>query len=101
MANQPVMTVPPLALDLDTRLEAIDQRALNRYRLECVRTQLQRLDYAGAVLSDPMNIHYATGSRNMPIWTMHAPGRYAFVATEGPVILYEFAACQKLGRSSE
>ena len=39
-------------------------------------------DYAGALLSDPMNIRYATGARNMAVWTMHGPGRYAFVATE-------------------
>ena len=93
--------VAPLAFDIDQRLAAIDQRALRRYRLEGVRAQLRRLDYAGAVLCDPMNIDYATGTRNMPIWTMHAPGRYAFVAAEGPVVLFEFETCQHLTHGIE
>jgi len=88
------VTVPPLAFDVDARLQAIDHASLNRYRLSRLRGELERLDYMGAVLSDPMNIHYATASRNMPIWTMHAPGRYAFVATDGPVVLFEFSACR-------
>src|SRR6266851_5502337 len=84
----------PLGLDVPQRIAAIDERALHEYRLERVRAELRRLDYAGVLLADPMNIRYATGTRNMAVWTMHAPGRYAFVATDGPVVLFEFAACQ-------
>jgi Xaa-Pro aminopeptidase len=51
---------------------------------------MQKHDVAGVLLSDPMNIRYATDARNMAIWTMHGPGRYLFVATDGPVILFEF-----------
>jgi Xaa-Pro aminopeptidase len=32
----------------------------------------------------------------MNIWTMHAPGRYAFVPVEGPVVLFEFGASRHL-----
>jgi Xaa-Pro aminopeptidase len=46
-----------------------------------------------------MNIDYATAARNMPVWTLHAPGRYAFVATDGPIILFEYRACEHLWRS--
>src|SRR5262249_2820983 len=65
--------------------------AMCAWRLSRLRGELQRLDVAGALLSDPLNIRYATGTRNMAVWTMHAPGRYAFVATEGPVMLFEFS----------
>jgi Xaa-Pro aminopeptidase len=82
----------PIDAGILTRMEKIDQTALFRYRLERLRAEMRKRDYAGAVLSDPMNLRYATGTRNMAVWTTHAPGRYAFVATEGPVILFEFTA---------
>lgn len=94
-------TVRPLAFNLPARLAAIDQRALRRYRLGRVREQLQRFDYAGALLCDPMNIRYATGTRNMQIWTMHAPGRYAFVAADGPVVMFEFSASRHVSSGFE
>jgi Xaa-Pro aminopeptidase len=88
----PIVAPAPLAFDVEQRIAAIDRQALDAYRLERVRAELRRLDYAGALLSDPMNVRYATGTRNMAVWTMHAPGRYAFIATEGPVVLFEFAS---------
>jgi Xaa-Pro aminopeptidase len=93
--------VVPLGFDLPARLAEIDQPTLRAYRLQRVRAELARRDYAGALLADPMNIRYATGARNMAVWTMHAPGRYAFVATDGPVILFEFPASQHLSARIE
>ena len=92
--------VAPLGLDIVARLAAIDQDRLTRGRLERLRAELRRRDYAGALLSDPMNIRYATGTRNMAVWTLHAPGRYAFVATEGPVVLFEFNATRHVSRGT-
>ena len=57
-----------------------------------------RLDYGAALLSDPINIRYTTGARNMAVWTMHAPGRYAFVPVDGPVVLFEFATSKHVSR---
>jgi Xaa-Pro dipeptidase len=59
-------------------------------RLARTRQLLQRLDYAGIVLADPLNLRYATDSTNMQVWCTHNPVRYAFVATEGPVIVFDF-----------
>ena len=53
------------------RAQEIDQTTLFRYRLERLRAELRKRDYAGAVLFDPMNLRYATGTRNMAVWTMH------------------------------
>ena len=64
---------------------------MRRDRLARFRAELGRHDYGAALLSDPINIRYATGARNMAVWTMHAPGRYAFVPVDGPVVLFEFA----------
>jgi Xaa-Pro aminopeptidase len=90
----------PLGLDIKARIADIDARALERYRLARLRAELAKADVAGALLADPMNIRYATGTRNMPVWTMHAPGRYIFVATEGPVVLFEFGATKHVSAGS-
>jgi Xaa-Pro aminopeptidase len=94
---------PPgkLMIDLPQRLAAIDQRKLRAYRLERLRAELKKRDYAGCLLADPINIRYATGSRNMMLWTMHAPSRWAFVPTEGPVVLYEFASSKHVNEGLE
>ena len=60
-----------------------DMARMRNYRMARVQAELRRRDYAGAVLYDPINIRYATGSRNMAVWTMHNPARYAFVPAEG------------------
>jgi Xaa-Pro aminopeptidase len=82
----------PLAFDVAGRIAAVDQDRLRGWRLARLRAELAKRDLAGALLADPMNIRYATGTRNMAVWTMHAPGRYVFVATEGPVVLFEFGS---------
>ncbi len=84
--------VAPLAFDVAARLAEIDQKRLRAYRLARLRAELARRDYMGCLLAEPINIRYATGSRNMQIWTLHAPGRWAFVPTQGPITLYEFTS---------
>ena len=37
----------------------------------------------------------------MQVWGLHNPARYAFVATEGPVVLFEFPDCAHLGEGVE
>ena len=91
----------PLGFDLGARNGEIDQVALRAWRLERLRAELRKHDYAGALLADPINIRYATGTRNMAVWTLHAPGRYAFIATQGPVVLFEFASTQHLSDGIE
>jgi Xaa-Pro aminopeptidase len=88
----------PLGLDLEPRIAEIDERRMRQDRLARLRAELAKRDYAGALLSDPMNLRYATGARNMAVWTMHAPGRYVFVATDGPVVLFEFGTTFHVSR---
>jgi len=92
--------VAPIDGAVMARMAEIDQDRLIRYRLERLRAELRKRDYAGAVISDPMNLRYATGTRNMAVWTTHAPGRYAFIATEGPVILFEFTSSKHVSAGS-
>jgi Xaa-Pro aminopeptidase len=71
---------------------AIDRKALRRYRLERIRQQLREHDYAGILLADPINIRYATDTNNLGLWVMHSPSRYVFIATDGPMVLFEFSS---------
>jgi Xaa-Pro dipeptidase len=67
-----------------------DIEALRAYRLARVRAQLAQREYAAILVADPINVRYATDSANMQVWCLHNPVRYAFVATEGPVIVFDF-----------
>jgi Xaa-Pro aminopeptidase len=93
--------VAPLAIDLAARHAAIDQVTLRADRLGKLRASLVRHGYGAALLSDPLNIRYATGSRNMAVWTLHAPGRYAFVPVQGPVIMFEYGTSRHLSEGLE
>ena len=77
-------------------LELPDLQALRAYRLARLRAQLAARDYAGIVVGDPANIRYATDAANMQVWCLHNPARYAFIATTGPVILFDFHGCAHL-----
>jgi len=49
------------------------------------------------ILSDAVNIRYATGTRNMQVFTSrNAPSRYCFLPAEGDVIMFEFTGAEHL-----
>jgi Xaa-Pro aminopeptidase len=79
----------------------IDRVALRAYRLGRVREQLRARDYAGILLYDPLNIRYATDTSNMQVWTMHNKVRYAWVPTEGPIVLFDFHGCDHIHEGNE
>ncbi len=63
---------------------------MRRYRLGRLRAGLRARGLAGALLFDPLNLRYATDQTNVQVWCGHNAVRYAFVATEGPVVLFDF-----------
>ncbi|RDD61797.1 dimethylsulfonioproprionate lyase DddP [Ferruginivarius sediminum] len=73
-----------------------DMAKLRAYRLGRIREQLCARDYAGLLLFDPLNIRYATDTSNMQIWVTHNAARACFIATDGPVILFDFHNCNHL-----
>ncbi|MBX3568562.1 MAG: aminopeptidase P family protein [Rhizobiaceae bacterium] len=81
-------------------IPAPDLPAMRKYRLERIRAELRRRDLAGALLYDPINIRYATDSTNMQLWVAHNPTRYCFVATDGPVVLFDYFSCEHLSDHS-
>lgn len=77
-----------------------DLPTMRRYRLVRIRAELARRGYAGALLYDPINIRYATDSTNMQLWVAHNPTRHCFVATDGPVVLFDYFSCEHLSDHS-
>jgi len=82
-------------------LPPVDVPALRRERLARLRTVLAEADVAAAVFYDPINIRYATDVSNMQVWCLHNPTRYAYVATDGPVIQFDFHTCEILSEGVE
>jgi Xaa-Pro aminopeptidase len=80
---------------------SIDIPRLRRYRLQRVRAEMATLEIAACILSDPVNIRYATDLRNMQIFTArNAPSRYLLL-TQSQAILYEFTGCMHLADGNE
>ncbi|MEQ9191220.1 MAG: Xaa-Pro peptidase family protein [Alphaproteobacteria bacterium] len=69
----------------------VDMRKLRAYRLARTQEMIRAHDLGAVILYDPLNIRYATGSRQMAVWTLHNACRWAFVPAEGLPIIYEFA----------
>ncbi len=78
-----------------------DEIAIRAWRLDRIRALMDKADVAGLLLLDPVNIRYATGSRNMQVWTMHNPCRYAFVAANGPLIMFDLGSSSHLASGLE
>ena len=71
---------------------------MRMYRLNRVRAQLLQSDIGVCILFDPINIRYATDTRNMSIFTMHTLARYVFILVSGPVILFDYPKSEHLSK---
>lgn len=79
----------------------IDLRAVRLYRLSRVRAEMQKRAIDALVISDPVNIRYASGTRNMQIFcARNAPSRYLLVTAQR-TILFEFTGCEHLAAGYE
>ncbi len=81
--------------------DGIDLAEVRRYRQRRVRDEMTSRDIAVLVISDPVNIRYATGARNMQVFTSrNTPSRY-LVLTVDRSILFEFTGCEHLADDLE
>lgn len=62
---------------------------LDRARLARVQAGLAEADCGGALLFDPINIRYATGTSRSSLWNFHGATRYAFVPAEGGATIFD------------
>lgn len=88
-------------LDRAPRDTDIDLKAVRAYRLGRLRHQMAAQGMNAVVLCDPVNIRYATGTRNMQIWGgRNGPARYLLL-TQDRSILFEFSGCAHLADGFE
>lgn len=88
-------------LDRAPESEGIDLQQVRTYRQARVREQMARHGVDAVILSDPVNIRYATGTRNMQVFSQrNAPSRYLLL-TPGRSILFEFTGCLHLADGYE
>jgi Xaa-Pro aminopeptidase len=69
---------------------------LRMYRLNRVIEQLEIHSIGACILFDPINIRYATDSRNMSMFTMHELVRFVFISAQGKVILFDYPKSEHL-----
>ena len=79
----------------------VDQKDVRAYRLNRTKALLNQFGIDAAVLFDPLNLRYATGCRNMQVWTSHHLSRYVFIPVEGPVVLFDYGGALHLSDGLE
>src|SRR5262245_28913574 len=62
------------------------------YGFDRAREALRRHGLAAALLFDPLNIRYVTGSSLMPVWTLHVLDRFVLLPVDGKPVLWEYPA---------
>lgn len=88
-------------LDRAPESAGIDLRAVRSYRQASVRREMAARNIDAVILSDAVNIRYATGTRNMQVFSSrNAPARYLLL-TQDRSILYEFTGCEHLADGFE
>ncbi len=93
-AGRPAPTGPPLVAP-GSAWPAADPalvRGAVEHALARTRAALRRHDIPAALLADPANVRYASGTSIMPVWTFHSADRYLLVPAEGEPVLWEYAA---------
>lgn len=71
-------------------LELPDLAAMRAYRLKRLTDHIVERGYAGLLMTDPLNIRYATDSTNMQLWNMHNPFRAVLVCADGYMVIWDY-----------
>jgi len=70
--------------------------ALIAGRMTRLRNQMAATNVPAILTADPINIAYATGARNMSIYSMMGAVRFLLVVADGPAVLWEFPGSEHL-----
>jgi Xaa-Pro dipeptidase len=74
----------------------IDRHALYLQRQDRLNQTMRGMGIGALLTPDPINILYATGSRNMTVWGLMGPSRFLLHFCAGPTILFEFSLGEHL-----
>ena len=90
-------TVPPdLMIFVDNwsdlrkyrEMPEIDHCRLHTYRMNRIKSALQKMEAAMCVLVSPISLRYAIDYRSYGLFQSHIPTTYLFVPIEGPAIIH-------------
>jgi len=71
-------------------LLVVDTNKLYLQRQARLTDTMRAMGISAILTPDPINILYATGSRNMTVWSLMGPSRFVLHCVDGPTILFEF-----------
>ncbi len=69
----------------------VDMERIRRQRLQKVQAEMTNRDIGALLLTDIVNIRYATGIAVMPIWTSTNLAHYVLVPVQGSPIIFEYS----------
>ncbi|MBT8457448.1 MAG: Xaa-Pro peptidase family protein [Alphaproteobacteria bacterium] len=67
-----------------------DLQAMRRFRWERLTQHIVDRGLAGLLMTDPLNIRYATDATNMQLWNTHNPFRACLLCADGHMVLWEY-----------
>ena len=81
-------------------VEALEAGRMDLYRRRHahVLAHMRRAGAGALLLLDSNDITYATGARNMTLFTMRTPARYLLMLESGHTVLFEYVGCEHLAR---
>ncbi|MDU0112649.1 dimethylsulfonioproprionate lyase DddP [Psychrosphaera aquimarina] len=64
--------------------------AMRAYRHARLTQHIVDRGYAGLLMTDPLNIRYATDSTNMQLWNTHNPFRAVLLCADGYMVMWDY-----------
>ncbi len=77
-------------------IEVPNLARMRAYRHGRLVDALAKWDYGALLLTDPMNIRYASDTTNMQLWNAHNPFRYCLVLPDGYMMLWDYVRNEHL-----
>lgn len=89
------------ALTLQDHGPQIDMARMRAYRMGRAQTELKRAGCVAALLFDPVNVRYATGTSSHSVFMFHIPSRYAVLPAEGKAVMFEMVGLEHTAKAIE
>ena len=63
---------------------------MREFRWKRLTDHIVQRGYGGLLMSDPLNIRYATDSTNMQLWNTHNPFRAVLLCSDGYMVIWDY-----------
>ncbi len=67
-----------------------DLAEMRRFRWDRLTRSIVERGYGGLLMTDPLNIRYATDSTNMQLWNTHNPFRAVLLCADGYMVIWDY-----------